>query len=384
MVRGTMALALVFFTGAGAWAATPPTDVLRQVFARANQILTDPGTAERPLDRLLAVRKLVNETFDVRSAAELASGDHWRARTLAEQEEFTWLFGDLLERSFVGHMASRASLEGGTRIRYLDESVEGGTALVRTAMARRDGGELLLDYRMIEHSGLWKVHDVAIDGVSVMANYRAQLDRVLGSASFPELLTQMRAKVGTGDPPPRAVAAPVEQTTPTAVAQSSVERVETSPAVSVTATTPLPTPRPTEASLQVRTVSTTDTPSSTVDPRDAAVTASRVTLPAEAPPSRAEPEAPTPAPVVTPPLRALKTRAYWLNIATVETADEAGRVVKRLGEGTRSLVLEWTNLSDAPRLQIRVGPFQDAADAVAALLHLQTKGHAPHLVAERE
>src|SRR5688572_1430702 len=91
------ALALVLSVGPSALAATP-TDAIQRVFAQTDTILTNPDAEVQPLERLLAIRKLVNEAFDFRSAAELASGDHWRARTAAEQEEFTWLFADLLER----------------------------------------------------------------------------------------------------------------------------------------------------------------------------------------------------------------------------------------------------------------------------------------------
>src|SRR5712692_6940684 len=144
MVRTAAALALVLFVFADTGAeTTTPTEALQQVFAQANDILTDPESVDRPLERLLAVRKLVNDAFDFKSAAELA----------------------------------------------------------QTAMARRNGGELSLDYHLIDRDGAWRIRDVAIDGVSLMANYRAQLDRVLGNASFPELLSQMRAKVGVVDQP---------------------------------------------------------------------------------------------------------------------------------------------------------------------------------------
>jgi len=43
------------------------------------------------------------------------------------------------------------------------------------SIARRSGGEILFDYRMIERDGRWKIRDVVVDGVSVAANYRAQI-----------------------------------------------------------------------------------------------------------------------------------------------------------------------------------------------------------------
>lgn len=305
MARIAVAFACVLWASSAAWAEPTPTEALQQVFARANGILTDPDSAERPLERLLALRRLVNDAFDFKGAAELASGEHWRARSAAEQEEFTWLFSDLLERAFISSMAAKANLNGGTRIRYLDESTEGDSAIVQTALARRNGGELLLDYRLVERAGGWKILDVAIDGVSLMANYRSQLDRVLGNASFPELLTQMRAKVGV-----------VEE--------------DSRPAPMVTIVLDLPRP-----ALEMRLAS--------FDPVfNVPVVA---TLPTDAEPMAA--------PALKPPPRTLTTKAYWLRMMVAGTAE-------------------------------RIGPFQNAEEAVLKLLDLQTKGHDPYLVAERE
>lgn len=366
MSRLAAALALVLFA-CPVWAATP-TEALQQVFARADRILTDPDTEDRPLERLLAIRKLVNEAFDFRSAAELASGEHWRARTAAEQEEFTWLFADLLERSFVARMAAKANLAGGTRIKYLDESVEGDTARVLTAMGRKNGAELVLDYRLIERGDVWKIRDVAIDGVSVMANYRAQLDRVLGTASFPELLTQMRAMVGVVESPARTA--------------SSADMAPQAAPASVEATPPVESTPTAAASLPAQPVSA-ELPPPAPELRVAAIDPVHTSPPVEGPQAHTAPEVRTAPPAATPPPRPLTTKTYWLKISTVEVAD-AGRLVSRLRDGKHHVALERTSESGKPMVQVSVGPFQDVAEAVFKLLDLQTKGHDPVLVAERE
>src|SRR5262249_6296085 len=101
------------------------------------------------------------------------------------------------------------------KVRYLDEAIDGETARVQTAMVQRNGGELRLDYHLVDRGGAWKIRDVSIDGVSLMANYRAPLDRVLGAASFADPLSHMRAKVCIVDAPETstpaaAVAGPAE------------------------------------------------------------------------------------------------------------------------------------------------------------------------------
>jgi phospholipid transport system substrate-binding protein len=349
MTRVTAGLAVVLLTTPTVWAATTPTDALRAVFLQADQILTDPGTEERPLERLLAVRKLVNEAFDFRSAAELASGGHWGARTTAEQKEFTWLFGDLLELAFVSRIASKASLERGTRIRYLSESVGEGTALVQTSMARRDGGDLLVDYHLIERDGSWKVRDVVIDGVSMMANYRAQLDRVLGNTSFPALLTQMRAMVGAAGPRART-ASTVD------VARAPTQQI----------------------SLPAGTVSIVDV----APPAPEICVAMPRATTTEQPPIPAATERTTLTSAVRPPPRTRNTEVYWVQIMTSRV--EAGQLVSRLRDGKHSVAVERTSVTGKPMINVRIGPFQDAEEAVRTLRDLQTKGHDTTLVAERE
>jgi len=146
------------------WAELP-TDTLRDFFAEVNEILAAPEIEGQPAERLIAVRKLVNDVFDFREAAELGLGREWQARTPAEQEEFVRLFADLFERSYVLRVASKASVNAGVRVRFLGESVDRDAATVRTALGSRDGGEILLDYRMIKRGERWMIRDKDGDGI---------------------------------------------------------------------------------------------------------------------------------------------------------------------------------------------------------------------------
>jgi cell division septation protein DedD len=108
------------------------------------------------------------------------------------------------------------------------------------------------------------------------------------------------------------------------------------------------------------------------EPRVAAVDPIRTSPRAERPQAQAPPAIP----------RTLTTKAYWLKISTVRMA-EAGRLVSRLRDDKHHVALERTRVSGKPMVQISVGPFKDASEAVSKLLDLQTKGHDPVLVAER-
>ena len=197
----------------GAAHAVTPTDELRGVFAAAGRVLHDPATEHDPLQRFELIRKIVAEVFDYRGAAQSSLGLDWQARSPAEREEFVRLFADLLERSYLWQVASKARLDEGVSVTYLEESVVGDHATVRTTIALKDGSELPLDYRMVKRGDRWAVRDVIISGVSAVANYQAQIGRVIRGWSYAELVRRMKEKFSRA--PQVAVAgAPGTGTTP--------------------------------------------------------------------------------------------------------------------------------------------------------------------------
>ena len=187
--------------------AGPPTEALRATFTEANRIITDPATAARPLDRLHAVRALFSKAFDFSGAAEEALGSQWKARSTNEQKEFTSLFAGFVQRGFVYWLASVAEVDGrtgGITVHYLGEAVERDRAVVRTAIGRRGGRQVLLDHEMVQLGKRWMVRDVTIDGISLVTNYRAQFDRVIRGSSYRELLARLHVKVNSELPRPAA------------------------------------------------------------------------------------------------------------------------------------------------------------------------------------
>lgn len=201
------ALAWLLALAQGPASADAPTatESLRATFAEANQIITDPATAERPAERLTAVRHLIGRTFDFSGAAEQALGAQWRARTPTERTDFRSVFASFVQRGFVYWLASVAEVndsKGGITVSYLGEAVERDHTKVRTAIGRRGGRQALLDHEMVYRDRRWLVRDVTIEGISLVNNYRAQFNRVVRVSSYPELVERLRERVGQELPRP--------------------------------------------------------------------------------------------------------------------------------------------------------------------------------------
>ena len=174
-----------------AWAG-PPTEQLRAQIDRVLKVLEDPELKKEPraLDRRAAVRKIANDIFDFSETAQRSLARHWAPRTPAERAEFVQLFADLLERSYI----SKIEVYGGEKIQFIGESIDGDRATVRTRITTREGSDIPIDYRMLPRGSRWLVYDVVIEGVSLIANYRAQFNKIITTSSYKELVKKMRTK----------------------------------------------------------------------------------------------------------------------------------------------------------------------------------------------
>lgn len=169
-----------------------PTEQLRTQIDRVVRVLENPELKEesKVKARRAAVRKIANDIFDFSETAKRSLARHWPPRTPAEREEFIALFADLLERSYI----SKIEVYGGEKIGYLGETIEGDLATVRTKIVTKQQTEIPIDYRMLRRGEKWLVYDIIIEGVSLIAIYRTQFNKIITTSSYQELVKKMKTK----------------------------------------------------------------------------------------------------------------------------------------------------------------------------------------------
>ena len=173
-----------------AWAG-PPSDQLRDGVDRAFKIIRDPALAgeDKADQRRAAIVKVAGDIFDFGEMAKRTLGSHWAQRTPAERGEFVRLFTEVIQRSYI----SRVDQRGSDKMVVRGETVDGDQATVRTALLL-SGGELPLDYRMHLTGGRWQVYDLNIDGISLVANYRAQFNKIIRTSSYEALTAKLASR----------------------------------------------------------------------------------------------------------------------------------------------------------------------------------------------
>jgi phospholipid transport system substrate-binding protein len=200
-IRHTVLLALIVLFGL-AWvhgaSAGPPTDQLRDGVQHVVQILKDPelmGDAKAP-ERSAAVNKVADEIFDFGETAKRALGPHWAQRTPAERDEFVRLFTELVQQTYLSKVNQYNS-----EMTFQGDEVDGNQAVVRTTLLLGKGSQMALDYRMHRPRDRWQVYDLNIDGISLVASYRSQFNKIVRTDSYEGLVARLKSRqVGLAAP----------------------------------------------------------------------------------------------------------------------------------------------------------------------------------------
>ena len=189
----TVATAVVFSLApsrflAPAW-ADDPMSVVKTTVNQALDVLRDKNT---PLaQRQDKLRQIVAATFDFTEMAKSALGYHWKEITPAQQQEFTTAFVAFIEDSYL----SKINDYSGQQVNFLRATNEGAQyAQVNTDIIQPKGDAIHVNYRLLQENSTWRIYDVTVDAISIIANYRNQFNRVMNNKGYNTLIADLKSK----------------------------------------------------------------------------------------------------------------------------------------------------------------------------------------------
>ncbi|MHC1764813.1 MAG: phospholipid-binding protein MlaC [Verrucomicrobiia bacterium] len=195
-----LGLALISTT---AQAAQRPIDLIRATADKIIGILNDPALPGEPnrAERHRRIREELEVRFDWNMICRSSLGRHWSRISPEQRKEFTDLFKQFLERTYLDRIEPYYNQLD--RIEYQGERIlENRYASVRTTVITTQKIEHPVEYRLEKSdSGDWRVYDVVIEGVSLTKNYRTQFDEMIAKSSFQGLLDDLKSKIAS---PPAA------------------------------------------------------------------------------------------------------------------------------------------------------------------------------------
>jgi phospholipid transport system substrate-binding protein len=171
-----------------------PTAVVSRLLAAISQA----GTAKqdqlvsRPHPRDASMASATPTLLDIPGISRRTLGQHWETRSSTEQQEFIALFSQLLAQvAFPKSAVFFRSLE----TTATTERISGRQAAVHTTLRHATEGQIAVDYVLVRPSDTWQIHDVLLDGVSLVTNLQAQFNQIITQHSYAELLRRLHKKL---------------------------------------------------------------------------------------------------------------------------------------------------------------------------------------------
>jgi len=184
----TLGLSLAFAPVASS-AESSAIDAVRSSVDGILDILKKGDTMDEAARRS-AMEAIIDERFDFRAMSQRTLATNWKKASDAEKQEFTDLFKQLIQSSYVGKLEAYTN----ETVEYVAEKVKGRKALVET-MIKTASADIPLNYKMYSKDGNWLVYDVIIEGVSLISNYRSSYQTIVKQEGFDGLMAKMKAKI---------------------------------------------------------------------------------------------------------------------------------------------------------------------------------------------
>jgi phospholipid transport system substrate-binding protein len=181
MLRRTLlTTAVVLFTGA--LAPSIPAEAGMDPAGFVNYLGTQLQAVTRaasPEQKIAGFRELFREDFDVPGLGRFVLGRFWRIFTPSEQQEFLGLFEHYVVLTY-SEKLSQYSEDGG-RPSVTGSRPDSDGAIVSSQIVRGSGAyrPIKVDWRLEAQNGSYKICDIIIDGLSMAANGRSELEGVV-------------------------------------------------------------------------------------------------------------------------------------------------------------------------------------------------------------
>jgi phospholipid transport system substrate-binding protein len=196
MVIGCVLALLSFGLVAADTAPASPgaREVIEKVTADALAVLRDSQFSLD--DKRQKIRQIAYDNINFDVMAKLSLGRYWRDLSDGQRSQYSAEFKEHITNTY-GHTTDDYSDEDVKVIG--DRSEQDGDWTVSTHILgtkdNKPNQEVAdVEYRLRQQDGQWKIIDLTIDGVSLVANFRSQFQEIMTNGGFDQLLKLLHDK----------------------------------------------------------------------------------------------------------------------------------------------------------------------------------------------
>lgn len=179
--------------------AAPVDDARQALIAGIEEVSAKLRAQPDQQDLVAILDEAANKHFSFTTTTRLAVGPAWRDFTPEQRTRATELFSRLMVRTYAARIQgeTKPDISYGTAV-----ELKAGRMEIPTTV-RSGGQNYAVVYRLeLDPAAGWRVYDVTAEGVSLIANYRAQFDPLVKKSGAEGLIQSLQTKLAEPVPPP--------------------------------------------------------------------------------------------------------------------------------------------------------------------------------------
>ena len=182
----------------------PPDVLVKNVTTEVVELITkDKEIRSGNRTKLIQVIEAkVLPHFNFSSMTALAVGQNWNKATPEQKKRLVEEFKTLLVRTYASALAAYS--EQRFDFRPLRARPSDTDVVVNVRVIQSGAQPVPIDYSMEKTAAGWKVYDVMVGGVSLVANYRTEFNSTVREVGIEGLIRNLQAKNRSLDAPPPA------------------------------------------------------------------------------------------------------------------------------------------------------------------------------------
>lgn len=162
------------------------TDTLLDIVRQDPDVIHDEGRL-----RVIA-NEVIFSRVDFDTLSRWVLGKYWRTASPQQRTAFIDEFREMILRSYLRSVS--AYRDNGVRFLPPRSDREKGLAVVNAEIDQPDGPVAHVTFRMRRVTEEWKIYDVAVEGISLVATHRTSFSQQIRSDGMDSLIARMRAR----------------------------------------------------------------------------------------------------------------------------------------------------------------------------------------------
>ena len=130
--------------------------------------------------------------FNFDRVSRMVLGKYWREANTAQKAAFQREFRSLLLRTYASALSKYRNQT--IEFKPLRMRPDDATVTVETEILQPGGQPIGVDYALEKSGDSWKVYDIAIEGVSLVTNYRGQFGNEIRQSGIDGLIKKLSEK----------------------------------------------------------------------------------------------------------------------------------------------------------------------------------------------